>query len=418
MPQLYPGEKLETIASFPTLYRFLPAKKQGNGHSNNDNKPLVIFIPGMALLARVGYGAHKGYNRRDFLAYWLNELGYDVLGVSYPMEMQESSNKAEGEGQDKESDESGSSGFRQMSHCPGFNPHDMGEQVAQTARKVIDKERLASNKIIVAVWSMSGKLLKPLVSSAETHGLDLRLFLSLAATPSGIKGLNYSPPQIHASRAGFAALSESALLRGSRQMQAQNIRQEGNGIVDVDTIRHEYFGHTPVGLTNAGLVYKKSQANDGENTGTSTSTNEKFHFAHATLADFAVTEPGNYDDTIHYPYIAAIRPTSPTDLRHSLTDAAAWGIFLTIKLTVEVAGVIGNKLRQMQESDHEDDVWHTVQTLVSSAPGRLTSKIVHGNHMFFMGETGARMTAEGIDELHREAENIRGELKMLLKHWD
>ena len=382
MPLVYAGERLETIASFPTLYRYLPVTTT----TRHDEKPLVIFIPGMALLGRVAYGGHSGYDARDFLAYWLNEMGYNVLAISYPLELERD-----------DADDSDDHLQEKLAQCPHFTPRDWGEQAVQTARRVTEENGLARD-IVVAAWSMAGKILKPLVFSARQHGLNLRLFVSLAATPAGVKWLNFTPPRVRETEAGFAAGSQAGIQHFMQQFQAQNIRQEGEGVIDDKKLRCEYIGNTPVGLTNAGLVY------DGESP-------HGERFKAATSVDLGTIEPNGYDDMVHFPYIAAIRPTSPSDLRHALTDGAAWGLLLTTKMAIDVTRVVGGTRKWQGD---EDEVWHEIQRLVSSAPGRLTSDIIRGNHMFFIGQTGARATAEAMDRLIREADTIGLEMEAAL----
>lgn len=149
----------------------------------------------MAHLARIAYDGHKGYNPRDFLAFWPNELGCNVLAISYPLEMQGSSRLA-----------------ADLAQRPHFGIADWGEQVARTTRKVIDENKLASindNQIILIAWSMAGKILKPFTLAAKRYDLDPRLFVSLAATPAGIRGLPPVPPRLHRTEAGYATGSSS-----------------------------------------------------------------------------------------------------------------------------------------------------------------------------------------------------------------
>jgi hypothetical protein len=73
---LYPGESIVTAANFPAL---IWSKK------SNPKKPLVVFIPGGGVLARIAYGYPEGHPE-DFLAYWLDQKGYSFLAISYPME--------------------------------------------------------------------------------------------------------------------------------------------------------------------------------------------------------------------------------------------------------------------------------------------------------------------------------------------
>src|SRR5438552_174792 len=73
---LYNDEQLIEVNNFQTLFKFI---------KGDENKPLVIFIPGAAHLARISYG-FPGGNDDDFLCYWLHKKGYSFLGISYPID--------------------------------------------------------------------------------------------------------------------------------------------------------------------------------------------------------------------------------------------------------------------------------------------------------------------------------------------
>src|SRR3979411_840362 len=47
------------------------------------NAPLVVFLPGAAHVGRVAYG-HNGARPEDFLDFWLAQVGYGLLALSYP----------------------------------------------------------------------------------------------------------------------------------------------------------------------------------------------------------------------------------------------------------------------------------------------------------------------------------------------
>lgn len=152
----------------------------------------------------------------------------------------------------------------------------------------------------------------------------------------------------------------------------------------------------PISITNAGMKYCSSSVRTGQGqleSGFIPSEYDNLRQAGPTGEDFTI-----------YPSIAAIRPSSPAGLRHALTDAASWGLVLTLKLTADMMRAVGPGTSL--SFSLREDVWDEAQNLVSSAPGYLTNETVRGNHFFVLGATGARETAETIDRLFDRAECI------------
>ena len=104
-PALYDGEMLVTAAGYPALYRSIPAY---------NSKPLIVFVPGDAHLARIVYGYPGGHDE-DFVSHWVNRAGYPFLAVSYPL---------------------GNAVFG--ASYPGYTIEDWGNQGAEVVAKVID----------------------------------------------------------------------------------------------------------------------------------------------------------------------------------------------------------------------------------------------------------------------------------------
>jgi len=145
--KLYEGEKLVDINKIQTLYKFI---------SGDANKPLIIFVPGAAHLARISYGCPT-CKENDFLSYWLHKKGYSFLGVSYPTDNEV---------------------YTKI--YPSFNIKDWGKQVATLARSLIDQNHLPTHAVVLG-WSMSGNMEESIQESFSNEHLILDAFIGLSA---------------------------------------------------------------------------------------------------------------------------------------------------------------------------------------------------------------------------------------------
>ncbi len=103
----YTGEVIEQAAGYPAIYKYIAGDK---------TKPLLVFVPGAHHTARVFYGGHQGYKAEDFLAFWVNEKGYNFLALSYPIALSDPAIET---------------------NHPDFTIRDWGKQVAALADKTI-----------------------------------------------------------------------------------------------------------------------------------------------------------------------------------------------------------------------------------------------------------------------------------------
>jgi hypothetical protein len=355
-PKLYDGEQLDQVAGFPTLYKFIPGDPQ---------KPLVVFIPGNVHNARVAYGGHKGYEERDFLAYWLNRHGHGLLAISYPLESEPAIIPAT---------------------APHFRTCDWGKQAAEVTHKVIEKHGL-SNQVVLTAWSMGGRIVVPYSASAQSLGIDVVLFVPLAATP-GIHGLRPPKRETLSTAAGYASLS-AMLKTFAKQVQEQGELLNGGRIIVPDDIYfREYCGSTPVSLSGCHLSYDRD--------------------SHSFVQDdLTSTEDAALDQVQYCPMILALTGNSPLDARHAFTDQATWGFVLTCKLMHEIEGHGVNKIV-------ESGNWDKLMDMVHSVPTRI-SYFILGNHFFFMGEFGARETAAAIVKHLENVTAFRREFEALLE---
>ena len=350
---LYAGEQIEEGAGFPAITYFAKGKK---------GAPLVVFVPGAHHMARVAYGGHKGARKEDFLAYWLNQKGYHFLAVSYPIDIPK--------------------GGMETAH-PDFLIRDWGAQVASLARKTIDKNGLGS-RVIVLGWSMAGKVAQSVHEAAKDQNLHLDFYVSLAATPA-IPGMIALTREYSMLESGYADRRKN--FKGWWKQVAANNQQHGREIIPENIFGNEYQGDIPINLQGYGQQFR-----DGM-------------FVMDPLAVQADAKPFAFAD---FPLVAMVIPDGRGDRRHALVDQAAWSMYNAN--TVFKRYLSANKIDVKELSDAQ---WHGLLHLVRTIEGRL-SQTVDGNHFFFVGENGARATADCVALLEDRVHALKAEVSAIL----
>ena len=363
-PHLYPQEILENVAGFPTIHYYSPpASNAEEGRTGESSKPLIVCVPGGLHLARVFYGRHDGSRQEDFLAYWLNKLGFGVLALSYPLETEPEIMPLTG------------------TH---FRIRDWGRQAAMTTKKVMEEKDITGNRVILISWSMGGRMVVQFNIAAKELGLDVQLYISFAGTP-GFSSIRPLPTSMTCSKAGYFHITPHtpAFYKQVKEMADLN---GGREIVPYDVYQREYIGGTPVNLI--GL-------------------RQKFDGEQAFIQDELTHEEDTLVlDVASLPLISAIYPTSILDASHALADKASWGFLLTYKLETMIGsqGLLNVK---------GTPKWPRLMDLVHSAPDKLCIPAT-GNHFFFVGEESARNAADQVVRLLNEALMLQTELYDLL----
>lgn len=329
------------------------------------DKPLVLFLTGGGVLARVAYG-HPGANTRDFIDYWLSQNGWGLIAPSY------SSDHAIFERTD---------------------PHLTLAQWADVVAGIV-AERTADQpgrRIVACGWSMGGRLAFALTRSLRLRGLSLACFVSLSATPP-FPRLNAGPqPPERLLPTGFWDLS-SGIREGTARDErwlgelAAIARTEGHDVIPPREFRSFYRMNVPPGLWGPEI--------------------EPF---------FAGTEPGNTADEFRgaasfsgedYPVCAVVMPTDRQDYRHALADQAVWG-------SVTVRGLVNNRFSTAQLSRLSETEWTAIREAVIGVPQRL-SRSICGGHFFFLGRGGAKASVGHIRDLLHEVDSLDALLDSVL----
>ena len=349
----FEGEEVVQAAGFPAMTKFL---------AGDPERPLVVFIPGAHHTARIAYGGHEGGREQDFLAYWLVQQGYNFLGISYPIATKNPVME---------------------DAFPAFTARDWGRQAAALAKQAVEQHHL-TNRVIVIGWSMGGRIAEPVAEYAKAEGLDLLFFAAAAATP-GITGLVEMNANFKMTPEGYA--DRTGIYRNWMRQIAHEGAANGHAIIDEQSYVADYVGDMPVNLEGYGLHYR-----DGK-------------FVRDFWADeqeFRTYDFGNL------PEIAVLMPSEPLDPRHAMTDRGTWGFLIVNKLAADVAAAKLDLPKLPRER------WQALVELVRNAPDLLSVQM-HGNHFFFLGEAGARETAQTIGALELRVADFKQQLARLLE---
>jgi len=330
--RLYPFEQVAFTGRFPAL---------AFARKGNPGQPLMVFITGGGILARIAYGAPEN-NERDFLAYWALKQGHSFLALSYPMEHP----------------------VFPSTH-PGFTVQDWGAQSAELIFRTIQAYELPPQAIVWG-WSMAGRIAVPLTKALKRHGIRVELFISLVGSPPA-PNLLFSLKQAEISKKGLTVIPFSPYLKKNLRLQDQGDKP----IVSDKLFREEFLANFPINLANAPLRYRRGR------------------FVSDWMEDLVDTEAFNYAEL---PFFALISVENSSDPRHALMDKEVWGFYIAQALYQ----LIGEAALQKEHS------WKQLYSLFKE--GRL-SCTVKGGHFFFVGEEGAKRTVNKTLQLLKNLKN-------------
>lgn len=330
---LYAGEQLVEVDKVQTLFKFI---------KGDIDKPLVIFIPGAAHLARISYG-FPGGKEDDFLSYWLHKKGYSFLGASYPID----------------------------NPCytkiyPSFNVRDWGNQVATLAKIIIDKNHL-SNHVVVLGWSMGGNIEESIEEAFEKLDIKMDSFIGLSAvtplsylgqTIKGFKGNDMLPNQL---------LNEKPFFNLFAQLLEEQSKYNGHEIIPKNIYLNEFIGNIPVALQGQGYRF----------------AHNKFEFD----MQYSLDDSGVFRFE-HTPWIGLISDDSSEIPKITLIDPSAWNFIRSEMLYAQYITAIN--------INSNFDKYAEIKRILIEMPQYL-SETVHGNHFFFVGKKGAFETVEKIE---------------------
>jgi hypothetical protein len=360
--ELFAGERVASGAGFAALAMFQRAAP---------TKPLVLFLPGGGHLARIAYG-HPGAVPEDFLLTHLTRAGFSTLALSYPSAHPSMNNPV-----------------------PEMTITQWAASSAAIAAECIATEQLPL-RVIALGWSLAGRLARDLAVAFRSHGIALEIFIGLSAAPPvpGFGGL--SPADLQ--------LAPTGLLDGSSE-RSSIFRSRGPQLAVIDGINGRVVLprdiYAELYVTDSPINFRGEAERYGD---------------HGLVTDIgaAIADQGTFDFK-SYPLCGTVSAASPSDARHALTNASAWGMLNAQTLyfqTIQPSLVRGEgTLASVRELDPRK--WEGLLRLMDGLAARL-SRRVEGSHFFFVGQAGASATAAHVEQLVDEAASVRSELSALL----
>jgi hypothetical protein len=338
------GESLEYSEGLPVL-TYLRVGDPG--------RPLMVFLPGGGHLARISYG-HPGARPDDFFAYWLAARGFTVLALSFPSDHP----------------------VFPAAH-PELTVNRWAAAAAVLTKRIVTEHRLRAGAVLCG-WSMAGRSVGPFAQTARRVDLDLRCFISLAASaplPGLVPVLPAGEPL---TREGLweAALRPLSTRLDDWYEQICAQAQPGRPVMSREEYVRHYLCRHSVGLRG------EAQRWDGQAN------------VHDTDTDAAIRETGA-GRWAEFPVCAAIAPEGAQDARHALSDHLTWPAI--------TAWALGWRLTDA--TPQSDEAWAHLQAHCRELSTELV-RSMPGNHFFFLGAPGARRTARHIEELWQAAENF------------
>lgn len=328
--------------------------------------PTVVFLPGGGHLARVAYG-HPGADPRDFLDFWLREAGWGLLAVSYPSDHPI---------------------FPRL--YPEMTVSDWGASVTAITLSLL-APCPAPRRVVVAGWSMAGRVARSVCRGLSRGGLPPIGFISLAASapfPGLVPVFERGEPVTEAGLWDLSADAPGLPTRHANwcvELAAQSADND-RVVIPEDVYQRDYRVNTPL-LLRGEPQYLRSRS--------------------AVVSVAEVTdELGTFDFGSH-PLTGVIAPTRPSDARHALTDSLTWG-FLNAQHVFEryVSGCPGL-------STFPPQLWEQLRLLMLDLPRRLT-RTVSGGHFFFVGERGAKATTRHLTNLATEMAFLQAEVSAIV----
>ncbi|MGH6938731.1 hypothetical protein [Hypericibacter sp.] len=347
---IYPGEEIREGGGYPALVKFEPGRA---------GQPLVVFVTGGGVLARIAYGHPQG-RPADFLGHWLREEGYPFLARSYPLDHPV---------------------FDRV--YPEFSVRDWGEQTAEIVAQTLETQG-GPRQILVLAWSMAGRIAEPLAAALKRRGIAIELFVAMAAATT-LPGLLPGMDQLRPSARGLARIEDGFASWLLQSLQGQN-ELAGHELIPDDLFRADFTGDLPINLAATSLRYR-----DGR-------------FVPDPLADTDDIGASRYAG---FPPLVLMTHDSALDVRHALMDRAAWGFYIAQTLCERHLWPQAPRLAALPTEQ-----WQQILDLVRIAPEQLTVGMP-GNHLFFVSEPGARATVAALNELRGRVRKITAALQMI-----
>lgn len=345
---LFPHESLQQIYDF----EFLTYLKEGD-----PKKPLIVFFPGWAHLARIAYGGADIIPSKNSLAQAFHEEGYSFLAISYPLE-----NKV----------------------YSTIYPQLKIKEWAQAAAVIVQSifKRTPYPYLISIHWGAAGHLINRFKQTTQLLRLSHLFSISLEATP---------PLLIYHKLAQEAEILNNGLVSLSSHyypMWMQQIEAMLGKSIDPKRYEELFLGAIPINLLGTSLVYQGGQIQD--DIASSMEDRQSFNFAQSTLV---VSISGNLQQA---PY-------------HPILDQMTWSHINIRKIYHSYLLPLFSQIQQLP-----DNQWHQLLILLEAFTKRAAYS-VDGNHFFLINKSCTHQVVKVMQTAEKDIIEFRKALADLLK---
>ena len=239
------------------------------------------------------------------------------------------------------------------------------------------KQKHLSNHVVVLAWSMGGNVEAAVGEAFQKAGVNLDSFIGLSA----VTPLSYLGQKIKGANGDDMLpnhlLNAKPFFNFFGKLLDEQSTYNDHEIIPKQVYLNEFIGNLPVALEAQGYHFE----------------GDKFVFnLQKTLDDSGVF---HFE---HTPWIGLISDDSSSIPRITLIDLSAWHFIRNEMLYVQYL----TRIAQNQDPHG----FAKIKRLLAQID-RLLTKTVHGNHFFFVGKKGARETAEKVEILMQEIQDMK-----------
>lgn len=345
---LFSHESIQHVHGFEFLTYF---------QEGDSSKPLVVFFPGWAHLARIAYGGTDFFPFEESLAHAFLKHGNSFLAISYPLDNAVYS-----------------------TIYPQMKIKDWAEGAAAIAQEILNRSH---NPSLVAIhWSGGGHLLTRFKEACDALRIAHSFSISLEATPPNIITQHDRLQDTEILANGLASIAKR-YPTWAHELQTMLGKE-----VDVQRYKENFLGAIPISLLGTSLVYREGSIQ--EDLASSMEDRQSLQFA-------------------RFPLVVSIAGNSQQASYHPIVDLATWSHTNIRKIYHGYLAPLSAEISQLS-----NDRWYQLQDLIATFADQMIH-FIGGNHFLFIGQIRTQQIVRIMEEAEKNIFAFRKTLADLLR---